>query len=275
MIKFVLLSEVIMNSREIMEMLFEMDTTANYTHSADTFKSGDPEKQVKKVGVAMFPSYKLIKEAAEWGADLLVVHEPVYYNHYDVTDKLLDNPVYIAKNKLITESGMAICRLHDHMHHAHLDVIALGEMEALGLAYRHTANPYYAVNRFELENEITAGELLERIKTVLGVKFARLVGDPENKVKNISALFGTPGHIVDELNVDGVDMALVGESDEWSTCEYVRDMSDTGMNKSMIIMGHCGSERAGMVWVEKMLREKLAGEDIDIKYFECGEPYSK
>lgn len=264
-----------MNSREIMDILFAMDTTANYSGTADTFKSGDPEREVKKVGVAMFPSYKLIKEAADWGADLLVVHEPVYYNHYDQTGHLLDNPVYKIKSELIEKSGMVICRLHDHMHHAYPDEIALGEMDALGLEYTHVANPYYAVNRFKLGEEITAGELLDRIKTVLGVKFARLVGSADNKVRMITACFGTPGHIVDEINTDGVDMVLAGESDEWSTCEYIRDMSDVGLNKSMIIMGHCGSERAGMVRIENTLKEKLGATDIEIRYFECGEPYSK
>ena len=265
-----------MNSREIMEMIFkDMDDKGNYTHSVDTFKSGDAEKQVKKLAVGMFPSYKLIKEAAQWGADLLIVHEPVYYNHYDDTSKLKEaqNPAYLAKSKLIEESGMAICRLHDHMHHANLDRIALGEMELLGLAYTHTANPYYAVNRFELEKEISAGELLALIRNVLGVKHARLVGNPDNKVKTLSGCFGTPGHITDEINEDGVDMVLSGESDEWSTCEYIRDLSDMGFNKSMIIMGHCGSERAGMVLLERQLKEKLEG--IELKYLECGEPYSE
>lgn len=264
-----------MNSKQIMDFLFEMDTTANYAGTADTFKCGDPEKEVKKVAVTMFPSYNTIKEAAQWGADLLVAHEPIYYNHYDQTGHLEGKAVYLAKSKLIEESGMVICRLHDHMHHAKLDRIALGEMEYLGLPYRHTANPYYAVNRFELENEISAGELLDRIKTVLGVKFARLVGSPENKVKNIAACFGTPGHIVDEINEDGIDMVLAGESDEWSTCEYIRDMSDIGLNKSMIIMGHCGSERAGMMYIEKYLRENLGDQGIEFLYLECGEPYSK
>ena len=264
-----------MNSREIMEMLFQMDTKSNYNGTADTFKSGDPEKEVKKIGVAMFPSYKLIKEAAEWGAELLVVHEPVYYNHYDQTGHLLENPVYKIKSELIKESGMVICRLHDHMHHAYPDEIALGEMDALGLAYKHVASPYYAVNRFELGEETTAGELLERIKTVLGVKFARLVGSPDNKVKTIAACFGTPGHIVDEINEDCVDIVLAGEADEWSTCEYIRDMSDVGLNKSMIIMGHCGSERAGMVRIENTLKEYFKSSDVEVKYFECGEPYSK
>ena len=176
---------------------------------------------------------------------------------------------------LIEESGIVICRLHDHMHHAKLDRIALGEMEYLGLPYRHIANPYYAVNRFELEEQIMAGELLDAIKETLGVKFARLVGSPDNKVKVISACFGTPGHIVDEINEEGIDIVLAGESDEWSTCEYIRDMSDIGLNKSMIVMGHCGSERAGMMYIEKLLRESLGDTGIEFLYLECNEPYSK
>jgi hypothetical protein len=52
-------------------------------------------------------------------------------------------------------------------------------------------------------------------------------------------------------------------------------MSDVGLNKSMIIMGHCGSERAGMVRIENTLKEYFKSSDVEVKYFECGEPYSK
>ncbi len=264
-----------MNSREIMEMIFnDMDAAGNYAHSVDTFKCGDPEKTVKKVAVAMFGTYKLIKEAKEWGADLLIVHEPIYYNHYDSVSGLENDPVYLKKSELIRESGMVICRLHDHMHHARPDRIGLGEMELLGLPYKHTANPYYAVNRFLLEKTITAGELLGRIKTVLGVNFARLVGDPETRVKLISGCFGTPGHTLDELREDGVDVVITGESDEWSSLEYVRDYSDMGYNKAMIVMTHGGSERGGMVYLEGQLREMLRCEDIELTYLESGEVYS-
>ena len=264
-----------MNAQQIMNLLFLMDTKADYSNTVDTFKSGDAQKEVKKVGVAMFGTYKVIKEAAEWGAELLVVHEPIYYHHRDLTEHLQNNPVYLEKLSLIEKNGMAICRLHDHMHRADPDEIGIGEMDALGLAYTHTANPYYAVNRFELKEELTAGALLERIKTVLGVRFARLVGDPENKVKVISACFGTPGHLMDEISADGVDIVLAGEAEEWSICEYVRDMSDMGMNKSMIVMGHCGSEREGMARIGCILQKKLSKNDIEVKYFECHEPFSK
>lgn len=264
-----------MKAREILEKLCEMDTTADYSNTCDTFKTGDPEHEVKKVAVSMFGTYKVISEAVMWGADFLIVHEPLFYNHWDKTEHLMNKPAYLKKQKLIDDNNLTICRMHDHTHNAKPDEIGIGEMNALGLAYTHTANPYHAVNRFELQDEITAGELLDRIKTVLGVKFARLVGSPDNKVKLISGCFGTPGHLEDEISVDGVDIVLCGEACEWATCEYVRDMSDMGMNKSMIVMGHCGSEREGMIRIASALAEDLAACGIEVKYFEAGEPYSK
>ena len=261
-----------MNSRELMDKLFLMDTTANYSHSCDTFKSGDPEKEIKKVGVCMFATVEVIREAAKWGADILITHEPVFYNHMDTTGHLENNPVYLGKRSIIDESGMAICRIHDHMHHANLDRIALGEMEYLGLEYAHVANPYYAVNRFELKEPIKANDLLERIKDVLGVKHARLCGDGEMEITNITGCFGTPGHILDEINDPWCQVVLAGETAEWYECEYIRDAAALGMKKAMIVMGHCGSERAGMVYMAEGMKKDYP--ELDIKYFECGECYN-
>ena len=264
-----------MTAREILDKLFEMDTKGDYSNTCDTFKVGEPDREVKKIAVSMFGSYKVITDAVAWGADFLIVHEPLFYNHWDKTEHLQNNSVYLKKRKLIDDNNLTICRLHDHTHNAYPDEIGIGEMDALGLAYTHIANPYHAVNRFALDEETTAGELLDRIRSVLGVKFARLVGSPYNKVKLISGCFGTPGHLEDEISEEGVDIVLCGEACEWATCEYVRDRSDMGMNKSMIIMGHCGSEREGMIRVANALAKELCEKGIDVKYFEAGEPYSK
>lgn len=260
-----------MNAREIMDELFLMDTTANYTHTCDTFKSGDETREVKKVAVCMFATVAVIREAIAWGADLLITHEPVYYNHMDTSAHLQNNPVYLAKKAIIEEGGLAICRIHDHMHHANLDRIALGEMEHLGLPYRHIANPYYAVNRFELEAPIKAIDLLARIQTVLGVKHARLVGDSEMEVTHISGCFGTPGHILDEINEDWGQLVLAGETAEWYECEYIRDAAALGRKKAMIVMGHCGSERDGMIYLANELAANHP--ELAVKYLECEEPY--
>ena len=260
-----------MNSKQLMDKLFLMDSAANYSHTCDTFKAGDVEREIKKVGVCMFATVEVIKQASEWGADLLITHEPVYYNHMDDVSKLQDDPVYLGKKAIVDESKMAICRIHDHMHHANLDRIALGEMQCLGLEYTHVSNPYYAVNRFELKEPIQASKLLERIKTVLGVRHARLCGDGNMEITHISGCFGTPGHILDEIRDEWGQVVLAGEAAEWFECEYIRDAAALGMKKAMIVMGHIGSERAGMYHLSKTMEKDYP--ELDIKYFECDEVY--
>ena len=45
------------------------------TDNTDTILVTIDNKDVKKVAVTMFPTVNVIKEASEWGADLLIVHE--------------------------------------------------------------------------------------------------------------------------------------------------------------------------------------------------------
>ena len=54
--------------------------------------------------------------------------------------------------------------------------------------------------------------------------------------------------------------------------EYARDAGALGFNKSIIVMGHIGSERDGM----KLLAERLSKKhnSFETKYFECGEVYT-
>ena len=66
-------------------------------------------------------------------------------------------------------------------------------------------------------------------------------------------------------------MVLTGETCEWQLGEYARDAAALGMNKSLIVMGHIGSERAGMYHLAKTMEKDYP--DLEIKYFECDEVY--
>ena len=71
--------------------------------TCDVLKAGDPNKELKKVAVTMFATVDTVKKAKEWGADMLIVHEPTYYDHYEEIEEL---PVVVQKRKLIEESGI-------------------------------------------------------------------------------------------------------------------------------------------------------------------------
>ena len=106
----------------------------------------------------------------------------------------------------------------------------------------------------------------------LGIKHVRIAGARNYKSKRIALCFGTPGGVFQLLCDDTVDMVLTGEACEWKLSEYARDSDLLGIKKSLIVMGHIGSERDGMRLLADRLNEKY--DKVDVKYFECGEVYS-
>jgi len=85
-------------------------------------------------------------------------------------------------------------------------------------------------------------------------------------------MFGSPSGTFDEIRSDECEIMLVGEVCEWRDCEYARDAAQLGRKKAILILGHVGSERDGMVYVTGLLSGMYPG--LDVKYFESGEVYS-
>jgi len=100
----------------------------------------------------------------------------------------------------------------------------------------------------------------------------RICGTRDIPSTKITLMCGTPGGTFEELQNDGCEILLTGEACEWAIAEYARDASQLGFNKTLIIMGHIGSERDGMKYTTELLT-KLHPE-LEVKYFECGEVYS-
>lgn len=69
------------------------------------------------------------------------------------------------------------------------------------------------------------------------------------------------------------DVVLTGEICEWKTGQIAGDYFDLlGEEKSILVMGHIGSEREGMRLMEKIIKEWYS--QFEVKYFECGECFS-
>lgn len=238
--------------------------------TVDTVKAGDAEKQLKKVAVTMFGTVEVIKKAKEWGADMLIVHEPLYYNHVDAIGDQ-PSPVVKAKRALVEESGMVFFRYHDFMHFRDEDKITEGELHYLGLSGKVEKTPYVASYLFTSDEPITALELAERMEKDLQIAHVRIAGKKDGKSTKIAACFGTPGGVFELLRDENVEIVLTGEAGEWTLGEYARDAAALGMNKALIVMGHIGSERDGM----RLLTDRLqkTHTEFETRYFECGEVY--
>ena len=101
--------------------------------TCDTIKCGSPDKSVAKLAVTMVPTLDVLRKAAAEGVDMLIVHEPLFYDHMDMDVDAAD-PVIAAKQAVLAESGMTVFRYHDHPHARQPDLIVEGALRELGLS---------------------------------------------------------------------------------------------------------------------------------------------
>lgn len=255
-----------MKAFEIMnDIIGEAFLEENKGNTVDTIKTGDAYKEVKKIGVCFIATPDVIKQANEWGADLLITHEPTFYNHHDILE---DNFLTTKKLELLKESDMTVYRYHDSMHSNTDDLINASFLKNVGLD-----GEFEDKNGFVLKNEKSPIDLVCEIQKKLNIKYPRIVGCRDGNVRKIYLALGARGSkTYADFITNDYDMIISGELCEWRDCEPIRDMAQMGYQKTIIILGHAGSERDGM----RELAEKIDGKygSAMSKYFECKELYT-
>jgi hypothetical protein len=128
-------------------------------NTVDVIKEGDPQTPVTGIITCMFATMDVLKQAVIKNCNLLVVHEPLYYNHLDDTKTLQYDPVYLEKKRFITDHKLVIWRFHDYIHSMKPDGIETGMITKLGWK-EYTVNG--TTNQFVLP-ETTLKELLKKL----------------------------------------------------------------------------------------------------------------
>jgi putative NIF3 family GTP cyclohydrolase 1 type 2 len=239
------------------------------TQTVDVIKEGNPETPVKGIITSMFATMEVLKKAVELNCNLIVVHEPLYYNHLDETRQFQNDPVFLEKQKYIKDHGLVIWRFHDHIHMMKPDGIGSGMLEKLGWK-EYALNG--SINKFTLP-ETTLNELLKDLKQKFPKNAFQVIGNPGLKVSKVALAAGAPGSMshIRLLEDNNIDVVIAGESPQWETYEYARDAVSQGRKKAVIFIGHIYSEQAGMDYCATWLKGFI--KDIPIKYVECGPAY--
>lgn len=257
-----------MKAWEIMEELFAQAGGA-YEKTCDTLKAGSPDREVGKIAVSMFATPELVMRAREWGADLLIVHEPTYYSHMDVHT---DEKIECEKRALIEKSGLTIYRHHDHAHAMKPDTIVAGEVKYMKLDAHIDSIDDVDCVRMTLNQSMTPRQVAAHIERETGIRHIRICGAADVPCTRITGMFGTPGGVFEELKSAESEIVMTGEACEWMLGEYARDAAQLGYKKALLILGHIGSERDGMRYLADELTSRYP--DIPCRYFECGEVYT-
>jgi putative NIF3 family GTP cyclohydrolase 1 type 2 len=257
------------SATRIIDVIIENTCVAPIPNTVDIIKEGDPNTLVTGIVTSMFPTMEVLKEAVNKKCNLIIVHEPLYYNHRDETEQLQNDSVFLKKQHYIRDHKLVIWRFHDYMHAMRPDLILLG-------MYAKFDWENYAVNG-NLDQfifpEMTLRNLLEMLKRKFPKNAFYVIGDPEMKLTNVRFSPGAPVSMyhIGLLEDKKVDVVIAGESRQWETYEYMRDAVSQGRKKAIIFLGHSASEEAGMDYCAGWLKSFI--KDIPIYFVESGPSY--
>lgn len=80
--------------------------TIDESKTRDKVLYGDVDKECTGIVTTIYASYDVIKKANEQGANFIIAHEALFWNHGDHTDWLKDNETFKLKKQLLEEPGM-------------------------------------------------------------------------------------------------------------------------------------------------------------------------
>jgi putative NIF3 family GTP cyclohydrolase 1 type 2 len=239
--------------------------------TVDTVKAGDLDTPVTGIATTFSATMEVLQRAVARGANLIVAHEPTFYDHLDETAWLGSDVVLEAKLEYIRKHKLVVWRFHDHWHHApgQPDGVLKGMVAGLGWeGFQSSTTPY-----FFTVPEIRLEDLARQVKQRLGIRTLRVVGDRDLKVRRVGFAPGAAGRErqIKALASDDVQVLLVGESREWETVLYVVDAVGQGRPRGLILLGHDVSEELGMkecaAWLKAFVSE------VPIEYIPAGEPF--
>lgn len=239
--------------------------------TVDTLKGGDPATPVAGIATTFLDTMDVLREAVRRGDNLIITHEPTFYNHRDETKDFANDPVYKEKMAYIEQHHLVVYRLHDQIHaDPKGDHILQGVYKAFGWEkLPHPAGP--EGENFVTIPATTLGEVAKSLKKRFHAETMRVEGDPSLVVSRIALIPGAAGlkeHVL-ALN-QPIELLIAGEASEWESVEYVRDAIAQGRKKSMILLGHEVSEEPGMEQCAIELRELFPGMRVD--HIVAGQP---
>jgi putative NIF3 family GTP cyclohydrolase 1 type 2 len=238
--------------------------------TVDTIKAGDPNTPVTGIATTMMATLDVLQRAAANHRNLIITHEPTFYHHLDRPEGMAESDaVWAEKRAFIDKNHLVVWRFHDHWHRMKPDGILQGMVHQLGWEkYQSADNPYlFTLPKTTLEN------LAQDVAKTLETPVMRVVGKPEMQVTKIGFSPGSAGFVREThaLEMDRVEVLLVGETREWETVEYAADAVTEGRRKALIVIGHVPSEQAGMQECAKWLKSFVTG--VPIEFVPTRQPF--
>jgi len=244
-----------MMAKDIVEHFLSRADWVNREKTVDRVIIGDPETRVQSCLVTWMPGLSALKEAVSKNHDLVVCHEPTFWDHFDRDP--WSEPRAAEKLGFVEKHGLVIVRIHDSWDRwpemgipwAWARFLGLGERpESTGAdGYQHR----YDIDPVKLED--FALDVAHRCSSI-GEPMVQVSGDPDGMVSRVGIGTGCGCAIGNYLEM-GCDCSIVCDDGSiyWREIQMAKDLGHP-----VIRVNHGTSEEPGMVTLARYLTDNFS-----------------
>lgn len=222
-------------------------------NTVDRVIYGDPDREVSGISVCWMPYIDTIKEAKRLGTNVMVVHEPTFYTHWDLQGKTNYSDAVSVKKKIIDENQITIIRCHDVWDIMPQVGIPFIWGRFLGLGEPFSIDKYLHVYKITPQKAIDFAKGIVKMTSFLGQDAIGFYGDPNRLVTKVGIGTGCIGAPLDFYKM-GADIAIVVDDimRAWEAGEWC---NDTGY--PAVVVNHAVSEVPAMSSLADLLIKRF------------------
>ena len=261
---------------DVVDLLHEWYPPETATHfDAVGLVAGDPTPRSRKVMFAVDPTIEVAREAVEWGADLLVVHHPLFLT--PVSSVAATTPKGRTLHTL-TAGGCALLTAHTNADQAR--VRRLGVAGARPRAERPRADPARRTpgsatgaraggSARSTRRRSTTSRHASRTRCPPTAHGVRVAGDPDRPVRRVAVCGGAGDFLLDELVGEDVDVFVTSDLRHHRAGEFLEHGG-----AALVDVAHWAAEWTWLPVVEGRLREAL-GDRVETRVStQCTDPWT-
>ncbi len=216
---------------------------------------GDASQIVNKIYIALDPTMAVIDEAIRVQADMLLTHHPLTLDKMNQINtatlegrkfiKLIrhDIALYCAHTNLDQKLG----GLNDFL----ADKIGLKDYQVLEITGHDEKGRAFGLGCYgELEHTTDLNAMAHHVKSVLGLEYIQIVGDPRQKIKRVAVCSGS--------GMSALEFAISVEADVFITSDIKYHGAIEAIEKGICLIDgtHFGTENI----VSELLGKVISGE---------------
>jgi len=214
--------------------------------------------KVKKVALGVSSSAEMFQKAADWGADLVILHHGIF-------GPKINKPigrVLKKRLKILFDNDLTLLTYHLFLdRHPELGnnaqiIKKLGAQK--GKQFGKMDKLYWGFEA-KFKDPVSISKLIQKCKDLCGFSVKAFKYGPE-KIKNLAVVSGGGPYLLSEAVDKNLDVYITGEARE-STEAWAKD---AGIH--FIYLGHYNSEKFGLQALGKVIKKKFPG--LKIKFID-------